>query len=324
VERAGGRAHILRNSDGLVYSVVGPAAELNHLADALLGALRAPAEDGTARLQAERALREERLAEWETAAGHVRAVLRSRLFPQDLPAAGTDASARRFSTAPLSALWSAVYDPERVQVVAVGDVDAAAVERAFGRLPAPPRARLGPPLRDTAAVGALAPPEATRGWSAIGYPLADASPAVVGVTVRLLEETVRQRLPSGAVEGEHWWTHHGQAVVVIASVPEADVAEGRRALGAALGALPGTLDARRVRTAATALRREMLFFSRTPDRMAEVVGAFADRTGDPDASQRYYDELADVDEASVRRLLTRLAAQTPVRVEVPPQPRRTP
>jgi predicted Zn-dependent peptidase len=324
VERVGGRASIVRNSDALVYTVVGPALELDHLAAALLGALRAPAEDPGARLSAERVLRQERMAEWETAEGHARSALRAQLFPADLSSAGTENSVDRFSTVSLDALWGGVYDPTRTSVVAVGDVRTADVERAFASLPPSPRARLSGPRQDTTASRPLAAAEATRGWVAIGYPAVAASPATVSVGTRLLRDFVRQRLPGAQVEGEHWWTHHGQAMVLVASLDGDALNEGRRAVGTASGSLAGSLDEETVRAAATALRRDMLFYSRTPGRMAEVVGSFADRSGEPDAAQRYYDELGRVDAEMVRRFFEEIENRTPARVEIPPQPRRTP
>ena len=74
-----------------------------------------------------------------------------------------------------------------------------------------------------------------------------------------------------------------------------------------------------VRATARAIRRDLLFYSRTPDRMAEVLGQFVDRGGDASSAQEFYSQLESVDGAAVRRLLAALAAEPAVRAEIPPQ-----
>ncbi|HEV2146966.1 MAG TPA: hypothetical protein VGR37_06170, partial [Longimicrobiaceae bacterium] len=95
---------------------------------------------------------------------------------------------------------------------------------------------------------------------------------------------------------------------------------------ASVTSLAESLDPVRVRDAAAGVRREMLFFARRPERMAEVVGQFVDRAGDADGAQRFYDAVERVDEDAVRAVLAQLADRTPVVVDVPPQrlPNRSP
>ena len=121
------------------------------------------------------------------------------------------------------------------------------------------------------------------------------------------------------MEAEHWWTHHGQGLSVVVTAQPRDTAAARRALDTAPSTLGRDLQARRVRDAAQAIRREMLFFARTPDRMAELLGEFADREGDPDAAQRFFARLDEVDLAEVRDALAFLTEHSPVRVELTPQ-----
>jgi hypothetical protein len=69
----------------------------------------------------------------------------------------------------------------------------------------------------------------------------------------------------------------------------------------------------------------MLFHSRTPDRMADLIGQFVDREGDPNATERFYGDLEALDVDDVTELLESLLERTPARVEAPPQvlqPRR--
>jgi predicted Zn-dependent peptidase len=84
-------------------------------------------------------------------------------------------------------------------------------------------------------------------------------------------------------------------------------------------ALRDNLDAALVRDAAASLRREMLFFARTPERMAELLGAFADRGEAPDAAQRFFSGVERVSEDDVRATLERLLADPPAAVEIAAQ-----
>jgi predicted Zn-dependent peptidase len=319
VARVGGRVQAVRTSDAVVYTAVGPAAELDHLAEALLAVLRVPVPATAEMLRALAELAEERAMERETAPAYVRAALRAHLFPRDLSPAGTDAGAARLASAPLEEIWGAMYRPERVSVVAVGDVEPAAVRRAFAALPQPPSTGVRATAADTARSPAAHTPQATRGWTARGWAAHDEDPAVVTVAARMLRDDLRRRMTQSAVEVEHWWTHQGQAVVVVVATPGSLLPAARRTASGAVESLRGRVDDRSVRHAAAAVRRDMLFFSRTPERMAEVIGAFADRGGTGDAAQRFYAEVDRVSAADVRAVLSRLAASDPATVEVAPQ-----
>lgn len=325
VSRVGGEVQIQRTADAVVYTATGPAAELDYLADLLISTLRPAPPALDALLRVSRELREERLAEWETAPAHTRSMLRAQLFPADISAAGTDRSGAQFTTGQIPAIWDAMFRPERVSVVAVGDVYLGDVQAAFSDLP---EARRGGELRvqrDSVILSPLAPAEATRAWVGVGYLATDLEPAAVTAATRLLGDLVRERVPSAQVEAEHWWTHHGQAIVLIAAVPGPELAAARRALDTAVGSLSRNLDFLSVLGTATTLRREMLFYARTPQRMAEVIGQFIDRGGDADATERFFTALDRLDDRDVRQVLEALEDQTPARVEIPPQvlqPRR--
>ena len=62
----GGRVEVERTADAVVYTVVGPARELDYLAGVLRAALR-PRAATEALLRGPARPAEERLAEWETA-----------------------------------------------------------------------------------------------------------------------------------------------------------------------------------------------------------------------------------------------------------------
>ncbi len=320
VQRVGGRVQMQRSSDALVYTVIGPAVELEYLAGVLRSALVPPAVREGNLVVAQHALREARLAEWEVAPGHVRAAMRVQLFPDDLSVAGTETSVQRLDLESLPAVWTQMYHPDRVAVIAVGDVRLATVEAAFGDLPPPPSRRLRSEWVDTAAAIPLAPAEATRGWLGMGYPASDLDPAILTVIVRLLRDDLHERMPAATVEVEHWWTHYGQALAAVVAVPGPELPVARRTLGTALATLQEELDEVRVRRAATLVRREMLFYARTPERMAEVLGSFADRDGNNEAAHRFYADLEQVSLDEVRSVLAELSERTPARVDIPPQP----
>jgi predicted Zn-dependent peptidase len=316
----GGQVQLQRTSDAVVFTVVGPAVELDYLAGVLRSALSPPRPSEAELLRASRELAEERLAEWETVDRHARSLLRARLFPNDLSAAGTEGGANRLmEEGAVRTAWEELYRPERVTVTAVGDVRLADVERAFAELPAAPPGRSAERLRDTLDLAPLAPAEATQGWLGLGYSGAEMDPAALSVAARVVGNQLRGQLPLAAVEAEHWWTHHGQAMVLLASVPGAEMQTAQRALQTALSRAEATLTASQVFEAAKAIRREMLFFARTPERMAEVLGQFTDRGGDPDAAQTFYTALERVGEEEVEEVLRTLLERTPVRLEIPPQ-----
>jgi predicted Zn-dependent peptidase len=317
--RVGARVQAIRGTDAVVYSVVGPASELPYLAGLLQAALRPPAPSSAELLAAQRALAEERAAGRETAPAYVRAALRARVFPADLPPAGTDAAASRLEGTRLRDVWGTMYRPGRVSVVAVGDVELEAVRRAFRDLPGAPAEGLGDEAADTVPALEADTPQATRGWIGTAWSAPEADPAAMSVAARLLQGALRRRMPRSAVEVEHWWTHQGQALALVVATPDSLVPAARRTVSGALETLRQGLGARAVRDAANGVRRDLLCFSRTPERMAELIGEFTDREGDPEAAQRFYAALEAVTEDDVRRLLDLLAAQEPATVYVPAQ-----
>lgn len=315
----GARVQMERTSDAIVYTVTGPTAEISYLTDLLRSTLEAPVATQGGRLAAERDLTEERLAEWETAGNHLRATLRSHLFPGDLSAAGTPASAARLSDERLSDLWEQLYRPGRLAIVAVGDVTLDEIRRAFADLPSPGAASSSGSPADTTTAQPLAFAEATRAWFGAGHLASGLPPAAVSVTARLLHGQLQRALTDSEVSAEHWWTHHGQAVVVVIAAPESRSNTVRARLAGALEQLRDEVSEAQVTAAARAIRHDMLFFSRTPDRMAEVVGRFVDRGGNADAAQQFYADVQSVERDDVLAVLEHLAEATMVEVELPPQ-----
>jgi predicted Zn-dependent peptidase len=318
VGRVGGRVQAVRTSDAVVYTVVGPAQELDYLAQTLRAVLRPPTPGTAETLQALAAVGGERSAEREIASQYVRSALRARLFPDDLPAAGTERSLARLNTARLGEVWNAMYRPERVAIVAVGDVEVEGVRRAFSDVPAAAGSSARP-LADTVRAFAADTPQATRGWIGRAWNASSEDPATLTVASRLLRNHLRRRMTRSQVDVEHWWTHHGQALALVVATPDSLVATARRTTEGSLTSLRDNLDEALVRDAAGSVRREMLLFARTPERMADVLGAFADRGEGPDAAQRFFAAVDAVTEDDVRALLERLLEFDPATVEVAPQ-----
>lgn len=318
IARVGGRVQAVRTSDAVVYTVVGPAAELEYMAETLRAVLRAPTAGTAEMLAAAAAVTQERSAEREIAPQYVRAALRARLFPADLPPAGTDAAMARLNTARMDEVWAAMYRPERVSIVAVGDVEIAGVRRAFRDVPAAAGQGVAP-LADTVRAFAADTPQATRGWFGRGWSASQADPAALTVTARLLRNHLRRRMTRSAVDVEHWWTHHGQALALVVATADSLMPVARRTVEGSLTGLRDNLDETLIRDAAASVRREMLFFARTPERMADVLGAFSDRGEAAGSAQRFYAAVAQVTEPDVRAVLELLLEEEPVIVEVPPQ-----
>jgi predicted Zn-dependent peptidase len=318
--QVGARVLLERSADAVVFTITGPSEELDYMAGVLRDILRPAPADDVPLLQVSRELAEERLAEWETAERHVRSALRLRLFPADISAAGTEPSAVRLADgATWRQAWLRMYRPDRVSITAVGDVRLEQVSAAFGELPAAAEPRGFRLLRDTVSTVPLAPAEATRAWTGAAYSAGEIDPAVVSVAARIVSDRLGQRLNPAGTAVEHWWTHHGQALALIATVPGNQLAEAQPALGTAMADAGRTVTAAQVTAAARTVRRELLFYSRTPDRMAGLIGQFSDRTGNADEAQRFYDRLGQVTAREVRDALVDMQERTPVRIDIPPQ-----
>src|SRR5690606_17669331 len=117
---------------------------------------------------------------------------------------------------------------------------------------------------------------------------AEAAPAPVAAAAHLLANLLSSRLPGSEATGEHWWTHHGRALALIVAVQPRQLSAAPARLLEAPEELLENLTDQRVTAAARAIRHDMLFYSRTPDRMAELIGQFIDRGGDAASAQRFY------------------------------------
>jgi len=67
-----------------------------------------------------------------------------------------------------------------------------------------------------------------------------------------------------------------------------------------------------------ALRRDLVLATRTPQGLAEVLGDFADRTGDPGFAAAVMSQIDRLSQTEVRTALRALANRRPLVVEMSP------
>src|SRR5690606_11598608 len=120
-----------------------------------------------------------------------------------------------------------------------------------------------------------------------GYEGEGMDPAVLMIVAVLVERQLRVAGVRGGA-AEYWWNGGAGGLVVIGSVDgnsgqATPSSRLRRAVvDAAATAGPST-----VAEARCALRHSLLFSARTPQGLAELIGDFYDRTGDPDAANAF-------------------------------------
>lgn len=297
-----------------VWALAGPAAAF----EPLVAALRRAFEIGGAAAEL-RAAGVRAGLELRAGAEIPELELRDRLRRQ-LGGGGAPAwSAPDLDPRTIEALGGMAFRPERMRVVVVGGVDAGMAEAAFRDWPEP---RFTPPTglasAGTEEAPELPPPEVVYPWLGLAYPLPGATAAAVAVAARMLEDRIAHpQLRSLAVEA--WWSASGPALVLTASfVPPLS---GDAVAGALRGAVTDaarTLTTGDALAAAQAVRRGVLLAARSPAGLAELVGGFADRTGDMRAAHSFLDDLETVDFHLVAAVLERVGSALPLIAEVRP------
>jgi len=316
VARLGGRVELERRPTHVVYTLVGPGRELPGMVAALRQALLSPAgtsdELTAAWLRAERVA----LAEMEIPAARVRHELWRRFEAAD--DAG-DALVAVHGPGALPAFWHRYYRPERMRVIVVGGTDENTILAVFSDWEAPSgSAGALPPLR----VEVDPAPQLMAPWVGIAYDGRAIPLATLAVATRLLNNAVTD---TGAREAaaELWLQGDGAATVLVASGPPGST--GSAAVRRLADALTGSMDAAAVlasdaavERARRSLRRDLFYASRTPEGLAELLGDFADRTGDVGTVGRLLSQLDRVEGADVRAALRVLASRHPMVVELTP------
>ncbi len=308
-----------------IYALTGAARDLPAMLRLLGDALDPPRADAgaleVARLrtaEAERAVR-------ETPAPLLRARLRAALFP-DLSAADGVIVDSTLTPATLEAFRRRVFRPERLAVVVAGGVRVETVAATLADwTPAPPAA---PGAARPEVEEGVAAPQLLGPWLAAGLDApTDASEAALAVAARLVARQLRGtdlRDPTA----ELWWQGGHRAIALLAGArssaaaapgePDSAAAHAELELRNALRNADRTATPDAVARAARELSRDALLAARTPSGLAEYLGGFLDRTGDPGAGQAMLRALQTVGTEEVQRVLDALLAARPVRVELRP------
>lgn len=314
----GARAELRRSPGHAVYMVTGAAEDFAALVDLLRRATERPRLDpGEIRAAAARADRQA-LAALELPAVRVRRDLQSKLFPTH-PPSGERIRLDALTPDRLDRFWRAHFIPERMNVVVVGPVDRAEVGEAFRGWPRPER---GSRRSSGRAAAATEPPPAAQAiaeWAGIGW-TAELDPAVLAVGAVLIAGRLAAA-PLRRADSELWWGRERVALVAIGSAPakgEGAAVATAQALRMAVAAVATDATPDDVARARRALRGRLFSAARTPGGLAEMIGEFDDRTGDPWAAGRFLAMLSDVDALRVRFALRRLLERSPAVVEVKP------
>lgn len=309
----GASASVTRTATHAVYRIIGPRASFHQMAALLRRAVSWPEADArTIEATTARVVHGD-LASLETPALRVRHQLRRELFA----AAGVgDPEAVRAPPGPegLQWYWRRYFVPQRMAVVVVGDVQPEVAASAFRGWPAPPPAGRPP---STTGEARQVPPEVIYPWAGLGYAGAGVDPAVLMVAAAVLE---RQLRAAGVREGaaEYWWGGPGGVVVVGSGGGRSGGGSLASRLLRAIADAAATAGPSTIVEARRALRHTLLFSARTPQGLADLIGEFYDRTGDPDGAAEFLDRLKAVDVAAVQRALRMLADASPRVVEFTP------
>ncbi|HWV56358.1 MAG TPA: hypothetical protein VNZ57_02705 [Longimicrobiales bacterium] len=316
VARLGGRVELSRRPTHVVYMVVGPGRELPGLVSALREALLLPSaspdEVTAAWLRAERIA----LAGLEIPAARIRHELWSRF--QATNDAG-DALVAVRGPDELEAFWQRHYLPDRMRVIVVGGTDERTVISAFSSWNSPGRRAGSVPTRSASLEPA---PQLMAPWVGVGFDGRSIPPAALAVAARVLDEALRAADVREAA-AELWLHRDGAAVVVLgAGRPgSSGTATVRRLTESLLEIVESVAEAPddiAIDRARKALRRDLVLATRTPQGLAEVLGDFADRTGDPGFAAAVMSQIDRLSQTEVRTALRALANRRPLVVEMSP------
>lgn len=303
---------------GIAYSVVGAAADFEHLAYLLREAVAAPDVESPAFREALRRLREATARTLETPRGRITADLRAGLSPSTPPPEGTPGSVAAMEGADVRALWlrshqatamtlvvSAPMVPEVILAATRGmgaPEDAAAPSL---EAPAPPEPR-------------RAAPQALRTWFGQAWSGEPAQDPHGPVVAQLVAQHLRKASAGFESAVELWELSDRWVLAVVGASYGEDAAAMRRVVSGALLATRDALESSAVDGAASRVVGELLFGARTPAGLVSVVGRAMEAGGDPMAAARQVDALRGVDAESAQRFLDDLLARSAVRAEIRP------
>lgn len=315
--RVGGVAETRYDRGVAIYTVVGPAAELEALVSALRDAVAEPAPAFGEAAAAWRVATEATLARLEAPPERLRTELWRRLAFGAQP---TRRAALR-GPADLADFWRRHFRPDRMRIVVVGGVTANAVRAALAGWPAPGRA--------PATVAALspAPPEASpqlsAPWVALALDGRGLDLATLAVAMRSIADGLA--LPEFRWCSTELWFEGDDAAIVVMGAGA--LASGRNAptpaaleqrLRAAIESAANRISASAVETARRKSLAEVLLAIRSPQGLADFLGEFDDRAGGAAEASRFMERLERATAANVYAAMRELLQRPAIAVHIAP------
>lgn len=300
---------------GLVYTVTGPLADLDHLAFVLREAARAPSTNAgtiaTVRRELEEGLR--RLE--ETGGGRVEEALRQQGSPEP-PIEGTRGAMGSMRGGMLMDLWARTHRADSMTLLVAGDVADPVLLATLSGLgagrdvasPPPPQG----PLPPSPGPGAL---QTLRRWHGIAWSTEAVLDPRAAVAAAILGARLREGRTDFEAQVRLWETPDLTLIAAVGAAYGGDAAELARRLDGLLTATAESLRPGEVEEVARRLRQDLILQARTPWGRVHLVGRFLDADQDPTAAARYLVALESMGEAELRSFLTDLAAGAPVRAE---------
>lgn len=319
-ERSGARVESGRTPWGLVYTISGPTADLDHLAFLLREATRAPTGQESVVARERRNMRAALHRAEETGGGRIDAALRLEAAPGHAPVDGTRASVPALSAARLRDVWARSHRPEAMTLLVLGDVADPVLLASLGGL--------GVGAEATPAAGAAGAPrpgpgpggvQTLRQWYGVAWSTAGPLDPRGAVAAVLLADRLREN-PTRDYEAEVrlWETSEHTVLAVVGAAYPARAGALRNRIDRLLETTAGDLPPGLVRDIAQRAYRDLVLQARTPWGRVHLVGRFLDAGLGPGGARAYLDALAEMDESVLDRFLTDLAARPAARAEVRP------
>jgi hypothetical protein len=314
--RFGAEARAQRTAEGLVYTVSGPASELDFLIRVLNEALRPP--EGELFTTARRDQLAEVLRRQETPQGVLALRIRQGAGGSGVPLLGSAVALERMHAGMVSDLWRRTHGAPEARIVVVGDLGVEVALASLADLEFPQVTQMPSPSSAAALPEPRPSPEIIRHWVARAWTLERPRDARGLVAVALLGDQVRTRSDDYEL-GAELWEIGGRWTVVLsgAAYPRNHQAMRNQLAGlldaAAAGATPS-----RVEGHAARLRGDILRRTSTPWGYAEVVGEALDAGLESRSIRILLDDLVRMSADDLQALFTELRGRAPVQEELRP------
>lgn len=312
------RVDARRTPWGLVYSVVGAAADLEYLAYLLREAVSEPSVRGGGVEAARVRLAEAVARDSETPAGRLVGTLRQAIAPHLTPLLGTESTVASLDAARILSVWRRSHRPEAMELVIAAPVVpevVLAVVRGMGVTQGEAAPALDAPAPPE---GRRPPAETLRHWYGVAWSAGPTSDPRATVLAPLLSEYLAGS--QGDFEtGVQLRALSDRWLLVVggAAYPQ-DARRMRDVVSGALAAARASLTEEWVDQTVSRVRRELLFSARTPSGLVERVGHGVESAGHPSAASEYHRTLAATDLAAMVAYVDELLAAEPATAEVRP------